>query len=58
MATALLSPSQPPTLLQQQQQQQYPLPAMQERVVTWKELRRAYDFADNVTAQGVRTCDD
>lgn len=28
-------------------------PATMEKMVTWKELRRAYDFADNVTAQGV-----
>lgn len=27
-------------------------PSIQKKVVTWKELRKAYDFADNVTAQG------
>jgi len=47
MAGLLASPSDPRP--QQQHQHQQPI---QERVVTWKELRRAYDFADNVTAQG------
>lgn len=44
MATVLNSPSTPAP--------HPPFGPVQERVVTWKELRRAYDFADNVTAQG------
>lgn len=47
MATAAVMPLASPSQSQQPQ-----APPLQERLVTWKELRRAYDFPDTVTAQG------